>query len=186
LHAVLLSLECKEACKLCARLVLVLVAAEQRAEHAADPAGRAVGDRGRTPRRRRLGGLKSLNRILAHVLARELSAFLDLSLQFRADVALGTPTPAGAVLLLGTSPRLLAAAAVGLLLAVAAVGLLLAVAAVGLLLPVAAMARLLAVPSAWLLLSAALALLVLLRPALRLWFTARWLGLGFGARAGLG
>src|SRR4029077_15305956 len=158
----------KGGCKLRACLVVVLFAAEQRAEHTADPAGRAVGDRGRTPRRRCLGGIERLNRILAHLLARQLAAFLDLSLQFRADVALGAPTPAGAMLLLGTSPHLLAIATRRLLLGIAARRLLRAVGAMGLLLAVAAMALLLAVPSAWLLLSATVALLLLLRPALPL------------------
>jgi hypothetical protein len=124
-----------------------------------------------------LDGFYALDRILAHVLARELAAFLDLSLQFGADVALSAAAAAGPVLRLGTPPHLLAVAALGLLLAIAARGLLLAV---------PAMALLLAIPSAWLLLPAAVALLLLLRPALRLpLFPARLLLPGFAARSGL-
>src|ERR1043166_8698961 len=125
-----------------------------------------MGDRWRSPRRRRLGGLDSLDGMLAHVLARELAAFLDLRLQLGADVALAAAASARAVLRLGSAPRLLLSVpAAGLLLAVPPGWLLLAIAAVGLLLAVAATGLLLAIAAVGLLLAVAL---LLLGPVLRL------------------
>ena len=76
--------------------VVFVVAAEKRAEHPADAAGRAVRD-GRGPLGRRLDRslrLHPLHWMLPCILARTLPAFFDLGLELRAHIPLATAAPA--------------------------------------------------------------------------------------------